>query len=229
VNSAKATHAQEFSKLMCLADGTGPLVADVSAKAQQLADFHSVEHIKPFLDFFFDKRFSSANPQSKFTRARMSFGGPLRGYKNRDDGDTEQTAQTVDWFMSTSEQSAFEPENFDAARHGPLRHTLVAGSGGLRQQMAEKTEDSTDVELTYLFTPILFDEIIGKHSHIASRPHDPPNSTAWREQRYSSYISSAAVSPADRRRATLRDQFLSRRLLHVVSDRESLDLNVRHD
>ena len=36
----------------------------------------------------------------------------------------------------------------------------AAQGGGLRNQFAEKAEDSEDVELTYLFSAVLFEELI---------------------------------------------------------------------
>ena len=47
---------EQFADIMCLGDGTGPAQSATwnAARAQKLADFHSEEHLKPFLDFFFD-------------------------------------------------------------------------------------------------------------------------------------------------------------------------------
>ena len=159
----------EFSETMCLSDGTGSLVTDAPARAKQLAGFHAEKHLKPFLDFFFDKRFSPSNPKSKFSRAFVRFGGPLRGYKNlkgdgkRANGKNEQDLWLTDWFQKRSETSEFIPEAAESVRvkrHGPLRTSLPAGSGGVRIDFAEKAENTENVELTYLLTVILFDEIV---------------------------------------------------------------------
>ena len=94
--------------------------------------------------------------------------------------------QVVDWFQNAAENSKFEPAGWTEARFGGKRSALAAAEqvpylaphsigienvvlnklaaagqgGGLRNQFAEKAEDSEDVELTYLFTPVLFEELI---------------------------------------------------------------------
>ena len=99
--------SSEFAVLMCLSDGTGPTLKGTaaSAKALQLANFHSRPHLKQFLDFFFDRGFSPKNPTTKFTRAWMEFGGPMKGFHKRSSGHNsatgknEQEEEFVRWFM----------------------------------------------------------------------------------------------------------------------------------
>ena len=89
--------SSEFAVLMCLSDGTGPTLKGTaaSAKALQLANFHSRPHLKQFLDFFFDRGFSPKNPTTKFTRAWMEFGGPMKGFHKRSSGHTNSATGII--------------------------------------------------------------------------------------------------------------------------------------
>ena len=99
---------------MCLSDGSGAMVGSIDARAKELADLHATDHFGAYLDFYFDKRFSPARPKTKFTRSYMFLGAPLRGFRNRDDGDSsasgnnDQTSMVVGhplcWALGTRAQ-----------------------------------------------------------------------------------------------------------------------------
>ena len=146
--------AEKFADIMCLGDGTGDENSESwnRERALLLAGFHAQEHLKPFLDFYFDKGFSPENPTNKYSRAFMQFGGPMPGYRNQEEGTDKKTGVNaqqqalVDWFMddvnNPSGQSA-------------------------RVEFADKSEADTpdtrtggQVEVTYLLSLLLFDEII---------------------------------------------------------------------
>ena len=83
-DDAKLAESEEFADIMCLGDGTGPAKPQAwnEQRAAALARFHAQEHLKPFLDFFFDRGFSPDNPALKYSRAFMQFGGPMKEYKS---------------------------------------------------------------------------------------------------------------------------------------------------
>ena len=146
--------AEAFADIMCLGDGTGPEQSATwnAERAQTLADFHSEEHLKPFLDFYFDRGFSPTNPTTKFSRAFMQFGGPMPGYKNMEEGEDEKTGvnaqqqDMVDWFM--------EDVNNPSGQSIRVEYS--------DKSTADEPDDETggQVEVTYLLSLLLFDEII---------------------------------------------------------------------
>eukprot|EP01047_Picozoa_sp_COSAG01_P004743 COSAG01_NODE_158_length_23708_cov_7.921979_1_plen_852_part_10 len=162
---AVTTSAKKFAELMCLGDGTGNTMLPPAARSQELAGFHAKEHLKPFLDFYFDKRFSPANPKSKFTRQFMQFGGPYRGFANFEDGDDGRTAvqdeMLTDWFLNAAGDMKYEIPDWKAYQHGEKRNKLPAheAGGGLVQKFRDEGENNEDVEVTYLLSVVLFKEI----------------------------------------------------------------------
>lgn len=74
-NVQQLRQAERFSQLMCFSDGTGSEMsaAEITERATDLASFFSMEHVKPYLSFYFDKGFSEQNPHLKFTRGFMQF------------------------------------------------------------------------------------------------------------------------------------------------------------
>ena len=153
-DQALTAKSEKFADIMCLGDGSGPAQSAAwnIERAQTLADFHSEEHLKPFLDFYFDKGFSPENPTTKFSRAFMQFGGPMPEYRNREEGVDRQTGvnaqqqKMVDWFMED--------------KGNPSKQSI-------RIEFSDKSDaDEPDertggqVEVTYLLSILLFDEII---------------------------------------------------------------------
>ena len=100
--------SEQFADIMCLGDGSGPPQSAEwnTARAKLLARFHAEDHLKPFLDYYFDNGFGPSNPTTKYSRAYMSFGGPMPGYRSMTDGKDLETGVNAqeqaftDWFMN---------------------------------------------------------------------------------------------------------------------------------
>ena len=146
--------SEKFADIMCLGDGTGPAQSAAwnVERAQTLADFHAEEHLRTFLDYYFDKGFGPTNPTTKFSRAYMQFGGPMPGYRNVDAGTDPTTGVNaqeqalVDWFM----------EDQDNPSEQSIRVEFADKS------KADEPDERTggQVEVTYLLSSLIFDEII---------------------------------------------------------------------
>jgi len=86
---------------------------------------------KGLVDFYFDKGFEAQKLQSKHTRAVITFGEPLEGYKSKADRSKEQADKLASWFRKS------------------FRSYL------------EDISEAGEVEVLYFATPLFFDEFIG--------------------------------------------------------------------
>ena len=153
-DTALTSDSEKFADVMCLGDGSGPTQsADWNTeRAQLLAKFHAEDHLKPFLDYYFDRGFGPSNPTTKFSRAFIRFGGPIPGYRNIDDGLEPETGVNtqeqafVDWFMNDQNN----PSGLSVRDEFADKSTASEADGRTGGQ----------VEVTYLLSALIFDEII---------------------------------------------------------------------
>merc|ERR1719454_621593 len=104
---------------------------DHRAVLQLAAAMKEETFFKGLVDFYFDKGFEAQKRQSKHTRAVITFGEPLEGYKSRADRSDEQEEKLASWFRAS------------------FRTYL------------EDTSEAGEVEVLYFATPLFFDEFIG--------------------------------------------------------------------
>ena len=181
LDAERTETSKTFADVMCFGDGSGEMLTATTTpssgkRAADLANFHAAPHLRPFLDFYFDLGFSPANPTTKYSRAFMQFGTPMAGFtdmqaksfidgrqttateygpfKNSEDGNDERSGSNhqsqafVEWFMN-----------------GPLDEetgTTVSVRNNLQEKSAAEdpqTVTGGQVEVTYLLSALLFDEI----------------------------------------------------------------------
>eukprot|EP01043_Picozoa_sp_COSAG02_P071184 COSAG02_NODE_12905_length_1474_cov_1.142545_1_plen_365_part_10 len=153
-DTALTSKSEKFADIMCLGDGSGPTQsADWNVeRAQLLAYFHTEDHLRPFLDYYFDIGFGPSNPTTKFSRAFIRFAGPMPGYRTTTDGVDPETGinaqeqALVDWFMTDQDNpsgNSVRNEYYD-------------------KSTVDEPDDRTggQVEVTYLLSTLIFDEII---------------------------------------------------------------------
>ena len=132
--------SERFGELMCFGDGSGDELTGsaLTQRTQDLAVFFDQPHIQPYLSFYFDEGFSSANPHLKFTRGWMQFGAPIEGFEDPFELYEIQENTMVDWFQANIRPKFRE------------------------NQESEEPNETTggQVEITYLLGSLLETEII---------------------------------------------------------------------
>jgi hypothetical protein len=116
--------------LIAAATSRGDTQQDVPATLKLAGYMKTVGYLASTVDFYFDKDFSLASPNCKYSRAIIDFGMPLEGYDNQDDNAKKQKTELSDWFKKEFSQY--------------LKDTKEAG----------------DVEVLFFATPLVFDEFI---------------------------------------------------------------------
>merc|ERR1719159_681842 len=125
---------QTLLPVMAALGGSLPVqeeMQDHRAVLQLAAAMKEEIFFKGLVDFYFDKGFEEQTLQSKHTRAVITFGEPLEGYKSRADRSEEQEEKLASWFRAS------------------FRTYL------------EDTSKAGEVEVLYFATPLFFDEFIG--------------------------------------------------------------------
>merc|ERR1719159_1434117 len=125
---------QNLLPFMAALGGSLPVqeeMQDHQAVLQLAAAMKEETFFKGLVDFYFDKGFEAQKLQSKHTRAVVTFGEPLEGYKSRADRSKEQEDKLASWFR----------ESF--------------------RSYLEDTSEAGEVEVLYFATPLFFDEFIG--------------------------------------------------------------------
>merc|ERR1719159_2325358 len=125
---------QTLLPVMAALGGSLPVqeeMQDYRAVLQLAAAMKEETFFKGLVDFYFDKSFEAQMLQSKHTRAVITFGEPLEGYKSRADRSEEQEEKLASWFR----------ESF--------------------RSYLEDTSTAGEVEVLYFATPLFFDEFIG--------------------------------------------------------------------
>mmetsp|Transcript_111187 Transcript_111187/g.270183 ORF Transcript_111187/g.270183 Transcript_111187/m.270183 type:complete len:1096 (-) Transcript_111187:138-3425(-) len=76
----------------------GNTLQDVPSVLKLAAYMKEVEFFAPYVDYYFDKGFSVANPVSKYCRGMIQYGAPLTGFINKNDRKEEQDEIFGEWF-----------------------------------------------------------------------------------------------------------------------------------
>lgn len=110
----------------------GSKLHDPEKTLKLAASMKSIRIYVGYIDFYFDKAFSIANPVSKYSRGMIRFGMPLPGYNNSDDRRDEQRKKFRDWFRAEF-------------------NTYLKSTKG---------SSENDVEFLFFATPLIRDEFI---------------------------------------------------------------------
>lgn len=128
--TAKQVFRAMFPLTFALQTPRGSQLQNVDKTLKLAANMKNVGLYAPYVDFYFDKSFSVANPVSKYSRGTITFGMPLPGYKNKDEKRTEQREKFRDWFR----------KEFN--------------------DYLKETKGDGDVEFLFFATPLISDEFI---------------------------------------------------------------------
>jgi hypothetical protein len=103
---------------------------DIEATLQLCAHLKKLSMFKGQVDFFFDTKFSTASPTSRYSRSILQMGFPLAGYAHTGDRGDEQDKKLGEWFVDNFKEYIVALES--------------SGAG--------------DMEILYFATPILREE-----------------------------------------------------------------------